>query len=243
MRAEQLGREEREGEVARVGHHPHVERLGHAPRDGVGAAERLDDRVDHEAGRRGVGEREGEVESVVGREVVVDQHAPRRGVGLDRLAEDLEPRHGVEVEAEDCVGLFDGPHGTALGVGLEDDDFVDTLHPVEEVGVFVRHDAGHRVAHAAQNLGPGERRSHGVAVGIGVRHDDEPLGGSCQQVAQLLDVCLGNLHFGGRFVGQRYKIIGKCQRQGFQTAQGRPSDALACVIRPSLPEAARRASR
>lgn len=109
----------------------------------------------------------------VGRKVVVDQHAARRGVGLDRIAQDFEPRHGVEVEAEEQVGLGDGAHGIARGVVLEDHDLADTRHPVEKIGVFVRDDARHLVSHSPQHLGPCERRTHGIAVGIGMgdNHD------------------------------------------------------------------------
>lgn len=171
--AEQLRREERVGEVARVGHDAHVERLGHLPRNGIGAEQRFDDTVYEETGARRIGIREREVEMPVGRKVVVDQHAARRGVGLDRIAQDFEPRHGVEVEAEEQVGLGDGAHGIARGVVLEDHDLADTRHPVEKIGVFVRDDARYLVSHSPQHLGPGERRTHGIAVGIGMgdNHD------------------------------------------------------------------------
>lgn len=116
---------------------------------------------------------ENERSKSVGRKVVVDQHAARRGVGLDRIAQDFEPRHGVEVEAEEQVGLGDGAHGIARGVVLEDHDLADTRHPVEKIGVFVRDDARYLVSHSPQHLGPGERRTHGIAVGIGMgdNHD------------------------------------------------------------------------
>ena len=171
--AEQLRREERVGEVARVGHDAHVERLGHLPRNGIGAEQRFDDAVYEETGARRIGIREREVEMPVGRKVVVDQHAARRGVGLDRIAQDFEPRHGVEVEAEEQVGLGDGAHGIARGIVLEDHDLADTRHPVEKIGVFVRDDARYLVSHSPQHLGPCERRTHGIAVGIGMgdNHD------------------------------------------------------------------------
>ncbi len=85
--------------------------------------------------------REGDVEPRVGLQVVVDQHAARRGVRGDRLAEVLQARDGVEVEAEDHVGRLDGLPRAPLGVVLEDHHLVDAGHPVEEIGVFVRHDA------------------------------------------------------------------------------------------------------
>ena len=85
----------------------------------------------------------------------------------------ISPRHGVEVEAEEQVGLGDGAHGIARGVVLEDHDLADTRHPVEKIGVFVRDDARYLVSHSPQHLGPGERRTHGIAVGIGMgdNHD------------------------------------------------------------------------
>ena len=135
---------------------------------GPGAVHRLDKAVDQKAGARRFGVREDDVETLVGLQVVVDQHAAGRRIALDRLAEDLEPRNGVEIEAEEDVGLGDGLHGTPLGVGLEDHDLLDAGHPVEEIGVFVRDDARHLVSPGPQHLGPCQRRTHGVAVGIGV---------------------------------------------------------------------------
>ena len=112
--------------------------------------------------------REHQVEALVGREVMVDQHAAGRRIALDRLAEDLEPRNGVEIEAENHVGLRDGAPCAPFGVGLEDHPLVDPGHPVEEIGVFVRDDARHLVSPGPQHLGPCQRRTHGVAVGVGV---------------------------------------------------------------------------
>ena len=85
----------------------------------------------------------------------------------------ISTRHGVEVEAEEQVGLGDGAHGIARGIVLEDHDLADTRHPVEKIGVFVRDDARHLVSHSPQHLGPCERRTHGIAVGIGMgdNHD------------------------------------------------------------------------
>ena len=112
--------------------------------------------------------REHQVETLVGREVMVDQHAAGGGVGLDGVAEDFEPRNGIEIEAEDHVGLRDGARGAPFGVGFEDHDFVDTGHPVEEIGEFIGNDTGHRMSHRTQDLGPCERRSDGIAVGVGM---------------------------------------------------------------------------
>ncbi len=112
--------------------------------------------------------RKREVEPFVGREVVVDQHAAGRGVGLDGGAENLQPRNSVEIEAEKNIGFGNGPRGTPLGVGFEDHDFVDAGHPVEEIGEFIGNDTRHLVPHRAQDLGPRERRPDGVAVGIGM---------------------------------------------------------------------------
>ena len=85
----------------------------------------------------------------------------------------ISSRHGVEVEAEEQVGLGDGAHGIARGIVLEDHDLADTRHPVEKIGVFVRDDARHLVSHSPQHPGPCERRPHGIAVGIGMgdNHD------------------------------------------------------------------------
>ena len=117
-----------------------------------------------------------------------DQHAAGRGVGLDGVAEDLQPRNGVEIEAENQVRSGDRPLRTPLGVGLEDHDLVDAGHPVEEIGKLVGNDARHLVAHRAQDLGPGERRPHGVAVGIGVGDDDDPLSGAREHLPQAFNM-------------------------------------------------------
>lgn len=79
---------------------------------------------------------------------MVDQHAAGRGVGRDGVAEDFEPRNGVEIEAENHVGLRDGAPCAPFGVGLEDHHLVDPGHPVEEIGIFIGHDAGHRMSHS-----------------------------------------------------------------------------------------------
>ena len=186
--AEQLRGEEREGEIARVGHHAHVERLGHAACDSPGAAHRLDDAVHQKTRARRIGMREHQVEALVGREVMVDQHAAGRGVGRDGVAEDFEPRNGVEIEAENHVGLRDGAPCAPFGVGLEDHHLVDPGHPVEEIGIFIGHDAGHRMSHRTQDLGPCERRSDGVAVGVGVGDDDDALPGSGEHLPQTFDM-------------------------------------------------------
>ena len=151
--AEQLRGEEREGEIARVGHHAHVERLGHAACDSPGAAHRLDDAVHQKTRARRIGMREHQVEALVGREVMVDQHAAGRGVGRDGVAEDFEPRNGVEIEAEDHVGLRRWRARARPSVSvLKITDLVDPGHPVEEIGVFVR--ARRRSPHVPSYAGP-----------------------------------------------------------------------------------------
>ena len=185
--AEQLRREERIGEIARVGHDAHIERFGHAARNGLRAEQRFDDGVDQKAGARRIGMRERKVETLVGRKVVVDQHAAGRRIGTDGLAEDFEPRNGVEIETEEDVRIGDGAGGAAFGVVLEDHDLLDALHPVEKIGVFVRNDARHLMSHRPQRLGPCQRRSHGVAVGIGVRHDHDLLMGGGKQFPQAFE--------------------------------------------------------
>ncbi len=126
--------------------------------------------------------------------MVVDQDAACRSVGSDGVAEYLQARNGVEIETEDGVGLPDGPRGRTLGVVLEDDDPLDARHPVEKIGIFIGHDARYLVPHAAQHLGPGQRRTHGVAVGIGMGDDHEPLPGLRQQLPQTSDMLGGKCH-------------------------------------------------
>ena len=138
--------------------------------------------------------REHEVEAFVGRQVVVDQHAAGRGVGLDGGAENLQPRNRIEIETEEDIGFGNGPCGAPLGVGLEDHDLVDAGHPVEEIGEFIGNDAHHLVAHRAQDLGPCERRPHGIAVGIGVGDDDDPLSGTLEHLPQAFNVFFRKLH-------------------------------------------------
>ena len=75
----------------------------------------------------------------------------------------------MEVEAEDNVRLGNGSGGTTLAVGLEDYHVADARHPIEIVGVFVRHNARHRMSQTAQSLAPRNRRAYGIAIGIGVR--------------------------------------------------------------------------
>ena len=192
--AVERGREEREREIARVGHHAHVEPLGHFARDGLRAEKPLDERVDHEAGARSVGVGEQQVETGCGREVVVDEHALGRGVALDGVAQDFETRYGVEVETEQDVRLVDGARRAALFVGFENHDLPDAGHPVEEVGIAVRHDAGHPVPHVAEHGAPCERRTHGIAVGIGVRENDDPLFGAFEQSPQMFRILMRNFH-------------------------------------------------
>ena len=69
------------------------------------------------------------------------------------------------------IGFSDGMGGTARLVGAEDDNLVDTPHPVEEVGVFVRDDAGDGVAQRPQHGGPSERRTDGIAIRGHMCHD------------------------------------------------------------------------
>ena len=132
--------------------------------------------------------REQKIEALVGREVMIDQHAAGRGVGLDSVAEDFEPRNGVEIEAEDHVGFGNSACGAPLGIGLEDHDLVDAGHPVEEIGEFIGDDAGHLMPHRTQDFGPCERRPDGIPVGIGVGDDDDPLPGLRKQLTQASDV-------------------------------------------------------
>ena len=68
----------------------------------------------------------------------------------------------------DYVGLGDSLLGAALGVGLEDYDVAYARHPIQVVGVFVGHDAGHAVTVVAQRLRPRQRRAYGVAIGVGM---------------------------------------------------------------------------
>ena len=185
--AVEVGREEREREIARVGHHADVHRLGHGRGDGPGAAQTLDDFIDDERGARSVGVRKHQLEARIRGQMMVDQHAPGGGVGFDDVAQVFQARDGVEVEAEDQVGLLHGAGGAPLGVGFIDDHLPDAGHPVEEIGVFVGHHAQNPVSHAAQDFGPCERRSDGIPVGIGMRDDHDTPARLAEQVVQTQD--------------------------------------------------------
>ncbi len=125
---------------------------------------------------------------------MVDEHSSGCGIGGDRFAQILQSRQRVEVEAMNLIGFSDGMGGTACLVGAEDDNLVDTPHPVEEVGVFVRDDAGDGVAQRPQHGGPSERRTDGIAVGIGVRYDDDALLRTGEQLVQGIDLRRLKIH-------------------------------------------------
>ena len=82
----------------------------------------------------------------------------------------------------------------SFGVGLEDHDLLDAGHPVEEIGVFVRDDARHRMSHPAEHLGPGKGRSDGIPVGIGMGEDDDTLRGTRKQFPQAFDMIFRQFH-------------------------------------------------
>ena len=100
--------------------------------------------------------------------MVINEHTSCRGVLLHHIAQRIQAREGVEVEAEDCIGLGN-KRDSPVGLVLVDYNVAYARHPVQIVGVLVGHDARHRVTSLAQCLGPRYRRAHGIAIGVGVR--------------------------------------------------------------------------
>ena len=86
----QLGREIREREVARVGHHTHIQHLCLRCRHALSAPQRLDDFIDEVAGARRLGVREHNIELLRGVEVVVDKHTLSRCVGGNHIAQRIQ---------------------------------------------------------------------------------------------------------------------------------------------------------
>ena len=192
-------------EVARVGHHADVEHFGLRARDARRAPHLLDYAVEEVARTRRRGIREHEVERLGGVEVVVYEHALGRGVRGNQLAEGLQTRERVEVHAEYYVGLLDGAGGAALVVVLEYDHVVNAGHPVQIVWIFVGYYAGDGVAHASQRLGPRQRRTYGIAVGVGVREGYDLAGRHGEHLAQSLYV--GTRYFHCQMITENAKVV------------------------------------
>ena len=186
-------REEREGEVAGIGHHAHIERFGHLAGDDLRSAELLDDAVEQEAGARRLRIGELQVEASVGRKVMIDQHAPRRRILGQRVAERFEARQGVEIEAEDDIRPANG-FERAFGREAEDHHFADVGHPVEKIGVFVGDDHRHLMPHRREHIAPCRRGPDRIAVGVGMC-DQHDLTVRCgEQFAERFDFCTVDLH-------------------------------------------------
>ena len=137
--------------------------------------------------------------------MVVYEHALSRGVRGNQLAEGLEARERVEVHAEYYVGLLDGAGGAALVVVLEYDHVVNAGHPVQIVWIFVGYYAGDGVAHASQRLGPRQRRTYGIAVGVGVREGYDLAGRHGEHLAQSLYV--GTRYFHCQMITENAKVV------------------------------------
>ena len=179
--------------------------FGLRARDARRAPHLLDYAVEEVARTRRRGIREHEVERLGGVEVVVYEHALGRGVRGNQLAEGLQTRERVEVHAEYYVGLLDGAGGAALVVVLEYDHVVNAGHPVQIVWIFVGYYAGDGVAHASQRLGPRQRRTYGIAVGVGVREGYDLAGRHGEHLAQSLYV--GTRYFHCQIITENAKVV------------------------------------
>ena len=197
--AEYIGRNTRECEVTRVGHHADKDVYRHILRDALGTKHSLNEECHHIACARSLGVGNHKVEVLHGVEVVVNQYALSVLIFVNKVTEAIEARHCVEVEAEDKVGTTHRCCCTTLRIVFVYHHIATTRHEVEVVGELIGKNTCYLVTMTLQHLCPCKRRAYGIAIGICMREDNHAL--------WLLDVITKLFYLTSCYLHNRYSYM------------------------------------